>query len=52
MSRALRVPRAGAERMGCFVISLDFEIHWGVRDQWELPAYQENLLGVRTASVA
>jgi len=49
MSRALRVPRAGAERMGRFVISLDFEIHWGVRDQWELPAYQENLLGVRTA---
>lgn len=35
--------------MGRFVISLDFEIHWGVRDQWEISDYRANLLGVRAA---
>jgi hypothetical protein len=35
---------------GAFVISLDFELHWGVRDQFPLEgAYTANLLGARTA---
>jgi peptidoglycan/xylan/chitin deacetylase (PgdA/CDA1 family) len=33
---------------GQFVISLDFELHWGVRDHSSVEAYRENLLGVRT----
>jgi hypothetical protein len=32
---------------GKFVISLDFEIYWGVHDAVKLSDYQENLLGVR-----
>ena len=32
---------------GNFVISLDFELYWGVRDVIALDAYKENLLGVR-----
>lgn len=33
---------------GAFVISLDFEIHWGVRDHVALDSvYRKNLLGVR-----
>ncbi len=32
---------------GRFVISLDFELHWGVRDQWSVDQYRSNLLGVR-----
>jgi peptidoglycan/xylan/chitin deacetylase (PgdA/CDA1 family) len=31
------------------VVSLDFELHWGVRDHLQLEAYKENLLGVRKA---
>jgi Polysaccharide deacetylase len=35
---------------GAFVISLDFELHWGVRDQFPLQgAYTANLEGARTA---
>ncbi|MDF7810206.1 polysaccharide deacetylase family protein [Hymenobacter sp. YC55] len=34
---------------GRFVISLDFEINWGVRDQQTLDQYGPNLLGVRQA---
>jgi hypothetical protein len=35
---------------GAFVISLDFELHWGVRDQFLLKgAYTANLEGARTA---
>jgi hypothetical protein len=30
-----------------FVISLDFELHWGVRDHRSVPDYREHLLGVR-----
>ncbi len=33
---------------GKFVISLDFEIYWGVRDAVELQDYKSNLLGVQT----
>ena len=32
---------------GKFVISLDFEIHWGVRDAVTLKEYEKNLLGVQ-----
>ncbi|MEP6628045.1 MAG: polysaccharide deacetylase family protein [Ginsengibacter sp.] len=34
---------------GKFVISLDFEIYWGVRDVVKLEDYKEHLLGVQTA---
>ncbi|MBI2678091.1 MAG: polysaccharide deacetylase family protein [Candidatus Koribacter versatilis] len=34
---------------GSFVISLDFELHWGVRDHRSVADYRENLLGVRHA---
>jgi peptidoglycan/xylan/chitin deacetylase (PgdA/CDA1 family) len=30
-----------------FVISLDFELHWGVRDVKTVPQYRQNLRGVR-----
>ncbi|MBC6988307.1 polysaccharide deacetylase family protein [Hymenobacter sp. BT491] len=38
-----------ASEKGKFVISLDFEINWGVRDQQTLAQYGPNLLGVRQA---
>lgn len=31
------------------IISLDFELHWGVRDHTSVEAYRTNLLGVRQA---
>src|SRR4029077_11278699 len=34
---------------GALVISLDFELHWGVRDKLSVAAYRENLLGARDA---
>ena len=34
---------------GILVVSLDFELHWGVHDQLSLAAYRQNLLGVRRA---
>lgn len=34
---------------GVLVISLDFELHWGVRDKRSVASYRENLLGVRQA---
>lgn len=36
-------------RRGALVISLDFELHWGVRDKHSIRDYRENLLGVRRA---
>ena len=36
-------------KKGYFVISLDFEIYWGMRDVVEIDQYKENLLGVRKA---
>jgi hypothetical protein len=33
--------------LGTFVVSLDFELHWGVRDHRAVADYRENLLGVR-----
>ena len=32
---------------GIFIITLDFELYWGVRDKRSLKSYQENILGVR-----
>ncbi|GAX89384.1 polysaccharide deacetylase family protein [Effusibacillus lacus] len=34
---------------GTFVISLDFELYWGVRDKTTIDEYKDNLLGVRQA---
>ena len=34
---------------GALVISLDFELHWGVRDKRSVADYRENLLGARKA---
>jgi len=34
---------------GRLIISLDFELHWGVRDHSSAEDYAENLLGVRAA---
>jgi len=34
---------------GALVISLDFELHWGVRDKRSVASYRENLLGARRA---
>ncbi len=34
---------------GIFVVSLDFELYWGVRDLYPLAGYRENLLGARRA---
>lgn len=34
---------------GALVISLDFELHWGVRDKRSVAAYRDQLLGVREA---
>lgn len=39
----------GAAVNGRLVISLDFELHWGVRDHTPVSAYRDNLLGVRQA---
>src|SRR5262245_29140349 len=34
---------------GTFIISLDFELFWGVRDQIRLAKYAPNLVGTRRA---
>ena len=34
---------------GTLIVSLDFELHWGVRDVKTVEQYRENLLGVRRA---
>jgi len=39
----------GTQNSGGLVISLDFELHWGVRDHRTVDQYRENLLGVRQA---
>lgn len=36
-------------RPGAFIISLDFELYWGVRDALPLDRYRDNLLGARVA---
>ncbi|MCL2658910.1 MAG: polysaccharide deacetylase family protein [Acidobacteriaceae bacterium] len=37
------------QSFGGFVVSLDFELHWGVRDHLTIGQYRDNLLGVRKA---
>src|SRR5829696_10570539 len=37
----------GAYERGIFPISLDFELHWGVRDKLSVHDYRDNLLGER-----
>ena len=39
----------GSQAPGTFIISLDFELHWGIRDLKTVEQYRENLLGVRRA---
>lgn len=34
---------------GTLIVSLDFELFWGMLDQCALEAYQDNVLGGRTA---
>ncbi|RXC05825.1 hypothetical protein, partial [Escherichia coli] len=34
---------------GILIVSLDFELYWGVQDTMSLEQYKENLLGVRQA---
>lgn len=36
-----------AQQSGIFVVSLDLELFWGVRDKKTIAGYSENLLGVR-----
>ena len=36
-------------RNGTFIISLDFELNWGVHDVFTLEQYEKNLLGTREA---
>ncbi len=38
-----------AQAPGTFIISLDFELHWGIRDVKTVEQYRENLIGVRRA---
>lgn len=37
------------ERRGALVLSIDFELYWGVRDKFALEQYADHLHGVRTA---
>jgi hypothetical protein len=38
-----------SQAAGTFIISLDFELHWGIRDVKTVAQYRENLIGVRRA---
>src|SRR5262245_13071649 len=43
-------PSQNTPAFGALVISLDFELHWGVRDKRPVDgSYRENLLGAREA---
>ena len=44
--------RTGGRRLGNFVISLDFELMWGVRDHATRESYGRNVLGGRQAVAA
>lgn len=41
--------KKGQKDTGLFIISLDFELNWGVHDVFALEQYKKNLLGARTA---
>jgi peptidoglycan/xylan/chitin deacetylase (PgdA/CDA1 family) len=47
--RRRNVRAASGEVMSYFVISLDFELMWGVRDHRTIASYGKNILGVREA---
>ena len=36
-------------RESTLIVSLDFELFWGMQDGWELSEYEENILGGRAA---
>jgi peptidoglycan/xylan/chitin deacetylase (PgdA/CDA1 family) len=40
----------GRQDGGCLVISLDFELYWGMRDKVPLDQYRSNLAGVQTVT--
>jgi Polysaccharide deacetylase len=44
-----QTPPGIVRETGHFVISLDFELHWGLRDHTTVEEYRPNLLGVWTA---
>jgi hypothetical protein len=46
---SLRLETTMTQNPGGFVVSLDFELHWGVRDHRSVAEYRDNLLGVRRA---
>lgn len=48
-NRASNQPSAAPQCPGALVISLDFELHWGIRDHVSIDAYRDNLQGTRTA---
>src|SRR5689334_4383530 len=41
--------RGDSNNPGTLVIALEFELHWGIRDQVSIARYRDNLLGVRQA---
>jgi hypothetical protein len=45
----IREQMSGEQIPATLIISLDFELHWGVRDVKTVEQYRENLLGVRQA---
>ena len=45
----LKIDKKTGIDTGLFIISLDFELNWGVHDVFTLEQYEENLLGARTA---
>lgn len=49
LREAFALPSATSLMAGTFVVSLDFELFWGVRDQTTLDEYGPNILGVREA---
>ena len=50
MANTKSIERSGSPNFGAFVISLDFELHWGVRAHSGANGrYRQNLLGARVA---
>src|SRR5262249_35841561 len=47
LNDTMNLQHGDLEKLGILVISLDFEIYWGVRDLVTLDEYRDNLLGVR-----
>ncbi len=43
------MPSSRPQTPGTFIISLDFELYWGVRDVKTVAQYRENLMGARRA---